>query len=174
MNFSSFDARSVSCVERVCRRIEGTIGRSNYFWLKLLTGGYAIFLIALVFANERYRILPQSGHNVFLFLLFLWFFYVAFFYCDRAHEFAKKRISENEANPKKTSGIYVPIRCSTFVSMVLLLLFCFAMAIQFPSRMSDVPLVAYMLVSCVTAFCFWMGLLLDACDPLPQKTHPAQ
>lgn len=165
-----FDGYCVGTTERLCRWCEKFTGKSNYYWLKILTGFYSLFLLLWILIFERYGIGVQSLHNFSLLLVAAWFFYISFIYCDGELERARDRVHFLEKNPSILHKKIIALRLSVLVSAVATTGFCIWVAIVF-----NVPLYAYLIFApfCISPIVFWLCLLLDACDPLPVPTKPA-
>ncbi len=167
-----FDLICVRTIETACHRFERVTGKTNFFWLKLLTGFFAAFLMLFVLLDEMHHVSQGTFRNVIIFAMCGYSFYLSFFYSDNALAKSKGRATNKEANPARESYILMRIRLSMLTSIVLLFVSFGFLALSFPERIGDTVILVYMAVSSLTAILIWACLLLDACDPLPQTQHP--
>ena len=167
-SINQFDSSVILATERLCRNLEQRTGKSNYFFLKLLTGFYALFVLFWVLQLEQYGIGTQSWHNALLFAVFCWFFYISFSYCDKELVRAKDRLEFRVENVARTCAHHVRLRNSLFVSTLMTLAFCVWSAIYF--QVHGTALLLF-IPFCISPVVFWICLILDVCDPLPAKNH---
>ena len=167
------DSCVISYAEALFQKFGQATGLTNYFLLKILTGYLAVFIMIIIVVSEMYHVSSDTLHNVVLFAMAGYSFYLSFFYSDCALEKSIERHQTKTPNPLKSSEIFVRIRASMAVSVILLLGFSVFVLFAISEAIYNIILIVYIATSCSTVYIMWICLLLNTCDPLLQNKNPA-
>lgn len=171
MGLAALDQRMIACVEHLCQRFERLTGKTNHFWFRLCSGAYAAFLAFFIGWVEILHLETSMIAKTLSAILALVFFYLSFFYGDKAEVAARERVRKGFANPMKALPMFFYMRIVMLMYAIAPLASYAVFAMNMSAKMFDIGVLAY-IATCSLSFCiFWLCLVLDACDPdrLPPK-----
>ncbi len=152
-------------IESLCQRFERLTGKTNYFWFRLFSGAYAVFLVLFVGLVEILHLQTSVVAKTLSLICVALFFYLSFWYADKAEMRARVRVQQGFVNPMKATRLYFYMRAMMLMYAVAPLLSYGAFAMTTTAKALDIGVLAYVGTCTLSFFLFWLCLVLDACDP---------
>jgi hypothetical protein len=168
-----FDAACLSVLEAWCRLCERVTGKTNFFWLELLSGIYAVFLLAYVLTLNFFEVTMSPLGQVGIVGLGFGMFFVSFRLAGAAEAKARERAEIGAENPAKTNPMHRMFRLILLFNFLSPFVCYLWFSFQYPEHMWRPSVLIFMLVLAITTFLHWICALLYACDPLPKTQHAA-
>ena len=165
--YKRFDEGAILLVESFCQRQEKISGKTNFFFLEVLTGFYAVLLGIFLFVVHVHLGTGTERHTILVGGMMVSFFTVSFWYAPIAKTRAEGRRNDGIQNPAKQCKGHFMYRLVMLLNALLPVMVLFFLSFTNSAFIITLPVISFVFTICCSFVLFWTCFLLDACDPLP-------